>query len=525
MRCRIFLLLILTTFIHCFGNDGLISRCLFKRREHIYFSCPKGHVIYRPMIFLGKGNQSTCSYEDGDCIGQSLSVLKQNNKCYWRESCSVGWRNGQVILKTDDRRCTGETANYVAYSNPLCIKEEHLFSICDASEKEIDVIEGVIRSHAEYPWSYGSAKQKCTKYIAVNQGYTLKLMIDDVETQDGDSLVIRDIANDVTYNVTTALSKTLTIISGLVEINFITSPGVKIGRGFVIRFQKERIRLSTDIVNRTYSDTPQVFASIEECINSKTDRIRLTCPLNHVIYKPEVSVGASNNNLCYHRDGDCTGLIHTLLAQRNGCYWLNSCNLSWQEGIPITMTSVERCFILMPSYTMMSYFQCVPKGYVYNICDDNHWEIKETNGLIKSHDSFPWNYPAVTKTCRKRLRVNKKYGVRIFADDFDLDLDTSKERVNIWYVSPNGHRVKRKKLRGNDTIDFITLDGCIDIEFKTSEHSKTGRGFVFKFELAVTNQTENDVIVDEVGTCGGKSTYFPKRPKRNERKHKVKKGK
>ncbi len=88
----------------------------------------------------------------------------------------------------------------------------------------------------------------------------------------------------------------------------------------------------------------------------------LICPAGHVIFKPDIVAGVSIGGQCMAKPGDCEGLTHTLITEKNRCFWRNHCELNWARDVPLTMTGTLNCLAQYPSYVSVKNYQCVPQG-------------------------------------------------------------------------------------------------------------------------------------------------------------------
>ncbi|XP_041368985.1 uncharacterized protein LOC121383194 isoform X2 [Gigantopelta aegis] len=407
---------------------------------------------------------------------------------------------------------------------------DNIYDICSSDDYSIKSMIGVIRSHSGYPWTYDGMHRTCRRTLKPRSGHILSLTLDDLDTSDSDYLTIRHAkvnSDDILqFDVKMSSRKHWFITDGFIEIKFTATSGVKSASGFILQFE-QLLNNSVPLprVNHNPSDVDNHktsffsnthfrhhMATVDECITSKEKRTSLHCPSDHVIYKPELQVGVSNVRKCMRTEGDCMGMTHTLLTQRNKCYWRNSCELSWRSGIPITLSTTPTCLALPPDYLSLSGFSCIAKDQVFDICDKRVSTVNVTNGLIISHQYYPWHYDSKKTVCRKRIQIHRKLGLRMSSDDFDLDPDSRKDNVKIFIVSEDGKRRPLKKFMRNQNVNLSFTEGCVDVEFRVDEHSKSGRGFVFKLQPAFPG---TDVDSDDgFYTCPG----FKKRRNKHHRR-------
>lgn len=120
---------------------------------------------------------------------------------------------------------------------------------------------------------------------------------------------------------------------------------------------------------------------------------------------------------------------------------------------------------------------------VYNLCDKGLEEMNLTSAILLSHEDYPWNYETNPLTCQKRLRVHRKYGLRILSNHLDLPPRSKNgDLLRLWDVSENNRRTLRKDFAGNDVLEETFVSGCVDIEFRKGRHSMHGQGFALKLE-------------------------------------------
>lgn len=106
-----------------------------------------------------------------------------------------------------------------------------------------------------------------------------------------------------------------------------------------------------------------------------------------------------------------------------------------------------------------------------------------TSAILLSHEDYPWNYETHPLTCQKRLRVHRKYGLRILSNHLDLPPRSKNgDLLRLWDVGENNRRTLRKDFAGNDVLEETFLSGCVDIEFRKGRHSMHGQGFALKLE-------------------------------------------
>ncbi|XP_067662056.1 uncharacterized protein [Haliotis asinina] len=475
-------------------TDALMSKCIGRVEDRVTFRCPQGHVVYQPVIFVGKGEGNTCAYQDGDCRGLTYELKKQTSKCFWQDSCSFRWRDQLPIVYSKNVSCKGVVPNYVNMENPMCVPEGNIYDICSPSSDFNDVDYGVIRSHETYPSTYAGQPRRCSLTLPSKPQRRLVVTVDAVDVDDGGSLSIRTLAEENVIDVAVGMG-TKFETQGTVKVAFKASTG---GWGFLVRFEYMPDDSFTGNRNSDevkpvpiFPDTNfKVYGSVEECITPKREQMDLTCPSGHVIYKPEMKVGVSMDGRCSYRSGDCLGMTHTFLTQKYVCYWKNSCEFVWKTGVPITMSRALRCLSLPPKYVSFSGYSCIEEDKVVELCDKDSILFNKTQGVIKSHVNYPWHYKVAKTSCRKRIRVPRNGKLRLRTQDIDLDPDTKGDNLKIYHIK--GHKTLRKTLRGSSKLDETFAGGCVEIVFRVTPQSKSGRGFVLHFETDVQSAAEVD---------------------------------
>ncbi|XP_071097657.1 uncharacterized protein [Haliotis cracherodii] len=487
---------VMLSLLPVYYTDALMSKCIGRVEDRVTFSCPQGHVIYQPVIFVGKGENNTCAYQDGDCAGLTFDLRKQRNKCFWQKSCSLRWRDQLPIAYSKNISCKGVMPEYVNMENPLCVPEDHLYDICSHGSDFNNVDYGVIRSHVTYPSTYAAQPRLCILTLPPKPQRRLVVTVDAMDVDDGGSLSIRTYAEGNVVDVAAGMGTNFEAQGKeKMKLTFRASTG---GAGFLVRFEYKLEETAPEQRNnRRERPVPifpetlfKVYGSVEECITPKREQMNLTCPSGHVIYKPEIKVGVSTDGRCSYRRGDCIGMTHTFLTQKYVCYWKNSCEFAWKTGVPITMSRAIRCLSVPPKYVSFSGYSCIEEDKVVELCDRDSLVVNKTQGVVKSHSNYPWHYKVAKTSCRKMIRVPRDGKLRLRTQDIDLDPDTKGDNVKIYHIK--GRRTLRKKLRGSNTLDETFSGGCVEIVFRASPQSKSGRGFVLQFETDVQTVAEDN---------------------------------
>ncbi|XP_067662053.1 uncharacterized protein [Haliotis asinina] len=494
------------------GAIAWLTKCIDRREDKIIFNCPSDHVIYQPKIVLGASANDRCRFQDGDCTGLSLELRKEKAACFWSKWCKLRWRSTEPMTFPVNTTCDRVRPTYVMFDNPMCIQTDDILDICSRDSKLSLITKGVMRSSPSYPNNYDDMMTSCSKVLHYRPGHTLVITVDDLDTNghNQDHLKISSQAGPrekvLFYRrLLQVTEENFLIHEENVTITFSISAGRRAGRGFILRFEYMKdestqrtikdLVLMPSVKNSQLTNTAvTVTGSVDKCIVGRKDSMSIACPSGHVIFKPDFVAGVSNGGQCMSVPGDCQGLTHTLITQRNRCYWKNTCDFSWTRGVPLTMTSSLNCLAQVPKYISVGSYQCKPKETVFDMCDRTIDVINVTAGIIRSHSSYPWHYSAVETTCRKYIPVHKTHGLRIYTDEIDLDPDTRQD--NLRFFNAKG---EMKKVIGSQNVDITVKDGCVMLQFHVSMRSKGGKGFILKFQTAVEASGETRTLPSQ--TC------------------------
>ncbi|XP_071097655.1 uncharacterized protein [Haliotis cracherodii] len=494
------------------GAAPWVTKCIDRREDKVIFNCPADHVIYQPTILLGSSADGRCRFQDGDCTGQTLELHKERAACFWQKWCKLRWRSDQSMTHPVNASCRNVRPTYVMYDNPTCIRSDEILDVCSRDSQLSRITKGVIRSSPSYPDNYDDILTSCRQVLNFRPGHTLVITVDDLDTNGHrqDHLMISSRAgprDKVLFYKRSLKSKeeNFLIQEESVTVTFNISAGARAGRGFILRFEymkdastqrtiKDLVQTPSVKNSQATNTAATVKGSVDKCIVSRKDSMSIVCPSGHVVYKPELVGGVSNGGKCMSVPGDCQGLTHTLVTQRNRCFWKNTCDFSWTRGVPLTMTSTLNCLAQVPKYISVKGYQCKPKDSVFDMCDRTTLLINATAGIIRSHSNYPWHYSAVETTCRKYIPVHKTYGLRIYTDEIDLDPDTRQD--NLRFFNAKG---EMKKVIGSQNVDITAKDGCVMLQFHVSKRSKGGKGFILKFETAVKSSGSTRMLPSQ--TC------------------------
>ncbi|XP_046583441.1 uncharacterized protein LOC124290687 [Haliotis rubra] len=223
------------------------------------------------------------------------------------------------------------------------------------------------------------------------------------------------------------------------------------------------------------------------------------CPPFHVLYKPVVMAGVNTfKGRVMSTSRDCHGQYTGLITETNRCYWKEQCEIGRRSSMPLTRTYELRCLALMPDYLSSKGYQCLDKAKVFDMCDKTS-VITTTEGLIKSHSNFPWHYTARPIVCRKKIRINPKYGLHLYTDEMDLDPSTRGDNLKIFLSRPKTKY--SKKYVGGRRVNLHISSGIVVVQFRVSRRSKGGKGFILRFKGIVQphiDVNEEDAMTNEV---------------------------
>ncbi|XP_053397784.1 uncharacterized protein LOC128556491 isoform X1 [Mercenaria mercenaria] len=195
------------------------------------------------------------------------------------------------------------------------------------------------------------------------------------------------------------------------------------------------------------------------------------------------------------------GYTPSLIFNVNNCYWNQGCTITLPQDLMVTCVTVKNTdgkgAIVVPNEGFSSktcamenvqflnpvHAKCIKVKVVKNICELKNGKPNCTNklpkrkGMIKSHESFPWNYNEtyrnlvwkynfpLTDKKQKVLVIGLK-SVHVCEDD-RLVLRTNKGEMDIAEMEENKH------------LSFKKQDhGFLDLEFSVASDSKGCGGFL-----------------------------------------------
>ncbi|XP_046331683.2 uncharacterized protein LOC124114962 [Haliotis rufescens] len=484
------------------GVFGIISRCTLKKEDSLSFQCRKHHVIYDPIISLGRSDEHPCMAGPDDCTGLNRELLRKRRKCFWRRRCSLQWKTGQPIKSSDQDRCIDKIPTYVAYDTPKCILKAKVFSMCDNSVKLSQAKEGIIRSHDLFPGQFPRlGNTTCTQILKLKAGHRLHLSVDHLRLDAVDRLTVRHFRGAKKLeliNSNSLKSKQFDVVEGYLNITLkVSSKGLVEEGGFIIRF--ENIQMSSSaprtrgftVSNEVISKGPRkpkskYDASVDERIIRSNSPMTFTCPAFHILYNPIIMAGVNSfRGRIMSTSKDCHGQYTGLITETNKCYWNQQCQIGKRSSMPLTRTFELRCLALMPDYLSTKGYECVAKANVFDMCDKTS-VITTPEGLIKSHTNYPWHYTARPIICRKKLRINPEYGLHLYTDEMDLDPSTRGDNLKVFLL--RGKKELIRKYVGGRRVNLHILSGTVEVQFRVSRRSRGGRGFILRFKGIVKPQ-------------------------------------
>ncbi|XP_067662054.1 uncharacterized protein [Haliotis asinina] len=496
------------------GVFGIISRCTMKMEDSLSFQCRKGHVIYDPVVSLGKNDANPCVPGPDDCAGLSSDLRRMRRKCFWRRRCYVQWKTTGPLTQTLSSiqgRCNGQTPTYVAYDTPKCILKANVFSICNKSGNPTQVNEGVIRSHDLFPSQFPRLKTTCTQVLKAKDGHRLHLSVVHLQLDVADRLKVRHYKGTKKLeliNSNSLTNKQVNVEEGDLHITLEASAkGLTEEVGFIIRFEyikvslqlprSTRFILSNEVITKGLRTPRSKYdACVDERIIKSNSPLTFQCPPFHILYRPVVMAGVTSfKGRIMSTSRDCYGQYTGLITETNRCYWKQQCQISKRSGLPLTRTYELRCLALMPDYLSSKGYQCLAKANVFDMCDRTS-VITTTEGLIKSHSNFPWHYRARQIVCRKKIRINPKYGLHLYTDEMDLDPSTRGDNLKILLSGPK--KSFFKKYVGGRRVNLHISSGTVVIQFRVSRRSRGGKGFILRFRgIVQPHIRERDVKEDD----------------------------
>ncbi|XP_060084225.1 uncharacterized protein LOC132563483 [Ylistrum balloti] len=274
--------------------------------------------------------------------------------------------------------------------------------------------------------------------------------------------------------------------------------------------------------------------TVKQCCTGKSptnpcEFLELSCPSEHVIYKPDVyptSTTCKNRHLC---DGLVT-LYPKLRIDIYNCYWKNKCLIdlsSVDKSSPLAELGTD-CPSAEWLNVVVKEWKCVSKNVISDICAGNKKQqidilklSDKPSGIIRSHEGFPWNYgkdifhienslytPMCTVTFNGNMESHTDFSrIAVFVDSLDIGDD-----FNTAYI-------QNEELQAKTYVyDFKTPYVNISFGFtKTNYNIKGGKGFVlfYKFlrvdEAVSSIKDFQDIIETKQGTyatCVHRHKYF-----------------
>lgn len=267
---------------------------------------------------------------------------------------------------------------------------------------------------------------------------------------------------------------------------------------------------STIWMNNVYT----LVGSASKCIdklskyeNQLCQAVSISCPRDHVIYRPNVT---ASDQSCASKVTPCDDRTIDLVVSVSECYWKPSCVINFPT------THLLSCGNIVESLHVNSW-QCVdtkvyPKTYIGYMCDGaaNFGPAIE-RGMIRSHHNFPWKYDVGTfkenltldkSTGELKIECTKTINLRDTDEQFLVTVDSLSIDKDNDDLTING-----KMLRNRYNTIFTSADNKIQFNFKLNPTgTKGGSGFVICFK-----KLQKGEIKDGMSACDDfmTTTYKP----------------
>ncbi|XP_061184160.1 uncharacterized protein LOC133192206 [Saccostrea echinata] len=204
---------------------------------------------------------------------------------------------------------------------------------------------------------------------------------------------------------------------------------------------------------------------------------RFSCPKNSLIYSLDIHM--SNLRLSKRSTRLCKGISPQLLVQKNNCFWKRSCTVSWDAPQIFAISNGVGCTGKQAPLFITKGHECIPKKKIHDICGKR--EVNGRNGILRSHDDYPWNYRPKQQTCKTLIKIHREGS--LYLRIHDLDVDFSHDKFSITHVRGN----VTCTLRQSSAEKGVWLyGGQLTILFTVRDRSKSGRGFIISYKNVKT---------------------------------------
>lgn len=498
-----------------------VIKCLTKPAEKIRISCPRGYVIYRPVILAGNSESKICNPSPTDCVGSTKEIKRQTDNCFWKKRCIIKLCKAGTIRTCEHNNPSisppsSHNITYIIIKQMYCIPKDIILDICLKSKTRSDYKIGVIKSHREYPRSKPRA-EICAMTIPI---------------KDRKTLIIQAVTENNTFPSGLTLQNVLKggqkteYISTMKEVMLHgnTSKALKITvdyrwkrrslEGFILQFNAYESSQLNSVLKWPSSSRPvmkelgwivDVKPVIEQCAVDVEGHMRLSCENDEVIYSPAVALSGytrRKSKCMFTKKNPCGGFSPELLVQRNLCYWKKSCDITWQKSSRIVVTKEAKCIGFSASTIGLSGHRCVDKAKITDLCTNETSAINSSWGIIRSHPVYPWYFNPRFDECKRIVNIGGRQAVTLIVQDMNLDPD-GRDKFSITHVRKSSKDTIVNAKTGREGSYFTVKGGKLVIRFKPFQKSKSGRGFILVFRRFKVSRDDIDAIpYNDAGISG-----------------------
>ncbi|KAL5011475.1 hypothetical protein ScPMuIL_010026 [Solemya velum] len=514
-------LLVITWTGHCASGKALFNKCMYHHETRVLVTCPANHVIYNLRLLAGKSLDGTCRYQEGDCVGLTASLRQQQKKCQWNRRCYLKWKTGETFVDLDINRnssgkCLGQSPDYLSVDIPQCYPSDSIIDICN-DLKNINIQEGVIRSPRQNLLIASQQSRVCKKYIQAVEHIDVELSLDTFDLGRNVLQIWNVDAEGRRLQVNSERHVSLNV-GGQLEIVYTIESAGHGGSDFSMTFSRKSHGASGMLPPYGIELRQTKSASVQECMTMKRKVSSLSCGAGELIYRPRVSAVVSTKGTCRTFRADCEGMTPDIMVQSFRCYWENSCQLVMNGQIPIASSDNWQCIGKRTSFSSVKRHTCIKQDQVFDICDDSETAISQSEGFIRSHSSYPWNYDTQASECRRRFEIDNNQTLVITADEIDLDPEGT-DVITVFHTLAGS---RKPVYTSSTTLDpkLSLRGGTVEVVFTVLEDSKSGRGFVLLFQKHTLLQESDNNSVSVSGNGKQRIVSGVKRRRLNRRKQK-----
>ncbi|KAL4240706.1 hypothetical protein ACF0H5_001497 [Mactra antiquata] len=467
-----------------------VIKCLKETKEKFQISCPRGHVIYNPLILAGTGKHDSCDFSKSECTGLTSSLKRQTNKCFWKKRCFIRLDKTERIPACSDN-VTSSTISYIIIKQKYCIPKRSIVNLCTASPKVLQSNPGIIKSHASYPMS--SPKSiKCNLTIPLKSDDTLYIETISLDGRFPPGLSIKPRSQNGWLQ---GIHTTERVILHGNETKFVMIiADIKRKRhssGFVIQFAAYRSEYYDALLRWPAKSRPviselgwllDVKPVIEQCTAGIQGHMTLTCGADEVIYNPALSLSGQHNvfnpKCSFGKRTKCGGMSAGLLVQTNACYWRQTCDVTWRRSDRIILSREMRCIGIYASSLGLSGHRCVQKSNIIDVCTTVTSKVNLSWGVIRSHSGYPWYFN--NDECKRIIMIGRRHAGVLIVQDMNLDPD-GRDKFNVQHITKLTTETVMDSKTSKEGTHVIVRGGKLIIHFKPTKSSKSGRGFILIF--------------------------------------------